>query len=180
MFEVGRVCIKTAGREAGKVCCIVKKIDENFVMITGPRDLTRVKRRKCNILHLEPLPDKLKISEEAPDSAVFRAFQTSGILKKLNIEVPSKEEMERRRKLRAEKEKAKKAREERERKEREELEKRRKEEEEKERKRLEELKKKAEARKGPEKKKPEAGKGGKPEGKEKKTEARPKEGKRGK
>ena len=43
-IEVGRKCIKTAGREAGKECEIVAIIDENFV-----------KNRRCNINHLEPI-----------------------------------------------------------------------------------------------------------------------------
>ena len=33
-IEVGRKCIKTAGREAGKECEIVAIIDENFVEVT--------------------------------------------------------------------------------------------------------------------------------------------------
>ena len=34
-LEVGRVCIKTAGREAGKYCAVIKKDDENFVAGIG-------------------------------------------------------------------------------------------------------------------------------------------------
>ena len=34
-IEVGRVCIKTAGREAGEKCAIVEIIDENFVEVIG-------------------------------------------------------------------------------------------------------------------------------------------------
>ena len=34
-IEVGRKCIKTAGREAGKECEIVAIIDENFVEVKG-------------------------------------------------------------------------------------------------------------------------------------------------
>ena len=43
-IEVGRVCIKTAGREAGEKCAIVEIIDENFVEVVGEavknRDVT--------------------------------------------------------------------------------------------------------------------------------------------
>ena len=34
-IEVGRVCVKTAGREAGEKCAIVEIIDENFVEVIG-------------------------------------------------------------------------------------------------------------------------------------------------
>ena len=50
-IEVGRQCIKIAGREAGKKCEIVAIIDENFVEIDGEE----VKNRRCNINHLEPI-----------------------------------------------------------------------------------------------------------------------------
>lgn len=141
MLDVGRVCLKTAGREAGKVCCVVKKIDSQFVLITGPRELTRVKRRKCNITHLEPLEDMLSIKSDAPDSDVLKAFQSSEVMKKLNLQAPSAEDIKRVQEQRKEKEAAKKAREEKERKEREALEKKRKEEERKKKEAAEKAKK---------------------------------------
>lgn len=58
IFELGRVCIKIAGREAGRHCAVVEAIDENFVVVSGPA----VRRRKCNVAHLEPLPDKIDAS----------------------------------------------------------------------------------------------------------------------
>ena len=57
-MEPGRLCVKIAGRESGRVCVILKRIDENFVLIDG-----FVKRRRCNIKHLEPLPYKIDVSE---------------------------------------------------------------------------------------------------------------------
>jgi large subunit ribosomal protein L14e len=50
-ITVGRVCIKTAGRDAGEKCVITKIIDKNFVEI---RSIARKKIRKCAIRHLEP------------------------------------------------------------------------------------------------------------------------------
>ena len=35
MFEIGRLCVKIAGRDAGNKCVIVDVIDKNFVMIDG-------------------------------------------------------------------------------------------------------------------------------------------------
>ena len=57
MFETGRICIKIAGRDAGNICIVIDKIDENYVLIDG-----NVRRRKCNIAHLEPLKDILRES----------------------------------------------------------------------------------------------------------------------
>lgn len=62
-IEVGRVCIKTAGREAGEKCVIVDIIDEKFVEVIG----TSVKNRRCNINHLEPLETSIEIKSENPE-----------------------------------------------------------------------------------------------------------------
>jgi len=82
VLEVGRVCIKTAGREAGKLCVVVKDVDDSFVLVTGPKSMTRVKRRKCNIAHLEPLEVKLPIKSDAPDSEVEAELKKTDVLKK--------------------------------------------------------------------------------------------------
>ena len=47
MIEIGRIVIKTAGRDAGREAVIVDILDDNYVLIDG-----NVRRRKCNILHL--------------------------------------------------------------------------------------------------------------------------------
>ena len=60
-IEVGRKCIKTAGREAGEKCAIVEVIDENFVEVIGEA----VKNRRCNISHLEPTEETIDVSGDA-------------------------------------------------------------------------------------------------------------------
>ena len=90
MFEIGRVCLKTAGREAGKYCVIVKKMDENFVMVTGPKSLTRVKRRRCNINHLEPLTERIEIKSDASDGEVLKAYKEDSVFARLGLEKPKK------------------------------------------------------------------------------------------
>lgn len=166
MLEIGRLCIKTAGREAGKACVVVKSVDSKFVMVTGPREITRVKRRKCNILHLEPLEDKLPLKSDASDSDVIKAYKEAGIIKKLGLHIPTAEEARKLQQLRASKDTAKKVREEKAKKEQEELERKRKEEERK----KQEAKKREEAKK----QKPGKKKEGKPAEKEagKKPEAK--------
>jgi len=77
------VCIKTAGREAGKKCVVVRVIDKNFVEITGPKKLTGVRRRRVNVKHLLPLPLKIDIPEGAGDDEVLEALKTTELYKKL-------------------------------------------------------------------------------------------------
>ena len=79
-IEVGRICVKTAGREAGRYCVVVDIVDENFVIITGPKDVTGVKRRRCNIKHLEPTPEKVDIDRGASDEEVKEALEEAGLL----------------------------------------------------------------------------------------------------
>ncbi|MEM0473502.1 MAG: 50S ribosomal protein L14e [Candidatus Aenigmatarchaeota archaeon] len=92
-LDVGKVCIKTAGREAGRYCVVVKSVDDNFVIVTGPRALTGVKRRKCNVEHLEPTNYSVKIKEDANDKDVIEAFDSAGLLSRLGLKKPSPEEL---------------------------------------------------------------------------------------
>lgn len=86
MLDIGRVCLKTAGRESGKLCTIVKKVDDKFVEVTGPKNLTNVKRRRCNIEHLEPTEFKLKIKTDATDAIVLTGYKKEGVLEKFGLE----------------------------------------------------------------------------------------------
>ncbi|MCX8178588.1 MAG: 50S ribosomal protein L14e [Candidatus Aenigmarchaeota archaeon] len=92
-LDIGKVCIKTAGREAGRYCVVVKSVDDNFVIVTGPRALTGVKRRKCNVEHLEPTNYSVKIKEDANDKDVIEAFDSAGLLSRLGLKKPSPEEL---------------------------------------------------------------------------------------
>lgn len=90
-LDVGRVCIKTAGREAGKYCVVVKKVDDNFVFVTGPKVLTGIKRRRCNVEHLEPTENLLKIKSDASEKEVIDGYQAAHLLTKLGLGKPSPE-----------------------------------------------------------------------------------------
>lgn len=79
-IEIGRICVKTAGREAGRKCIIVDIIDENFVLITGPKKISGVKRRKANIKHLEPLDKSIKIHRGASDEEIAKAIEEAGLV----------------------------------------------------------------------------------------------------
>src|SRR3989344_1270142 len=88
-LEIGRVCMKIAGREAGKYCTVVKKVNAAFVLVSGPRLLTGIKRRKANIAHIEPLPYLIDIKEDATDEEVIDAFEKAGLITKLKLKKPS-------------------------------------------------------------------------------------------
>ena len=75
LLEVGRVCVKTHGRESGNKCVVVERIDKNFVLVTGPSKLTGVRRRRANVDHLEPTKNKIDIKAGAEDDAVMKALE---------------------------------------------------------------------------------------------------------
>jgi len=79
IFEIGRICYKTLGREAGRKCVVVDVIDENYVVVTGPKSLTGIRRRKVNINHIEPLDKKIDIDKGASDEAVLEAIRKAGL-----------------------------------------------------------------------------------------------------
>ena len=79
-IEVGRLCYKVRGHEAGRKCVIVDIIDENMVLVTGPKQLTGVKRRRVNIKHIAPLDRAISISKGASDEEVLKALQEAGLL----------------------------------------------------------------------------------------------------
>ena len=87
-IEVGRLCVKIAGRDAGKECLIVDVTDKNFVLIDG-----NTRRRKCNIDHLELLPQKADIKKGAAHEDVLKAMEALGI--KLEAKSPAKPKKER-------------------------------------------------------------------------------------
>jgi large subunit ribosomal protein L14e len=73
-FEVGRVCVKLSGRETGKKCVIVDVVDKNFVLITGPKSVTGVRRRRTNVDHLEPTAEIVELKKGAEDNEVEKAL----------------------------------------------------------------------------------------------------------
>ena len=82
--EVGRICVKVVGREAGKRCVIADVVDKNFVLITGPKTVSGVKRRRVNVNHLEPTGQKIDIKRGATDEEVTEALKTAGKLEEMS------------------------------------------------------------------------------------------------
>ena len=78
--EIGRIAVKVAGREAGRKCVIVDVVDKNFVLVTGPKQLTGVRRRRSNIAHLAFTPHKIKIERNVSDEEVMKALEEAGLI----------------------------------------------------------------------------------------------------
>lgn len=70
VFDIGRVCVKTSGRDAGKRCVVVDLLDKNFALVTGPKQGSGVRRRRVNVNHLKPLEEKIAIEKGATDEQI--------------------------------------------------------------------------------------------------------------
>lgn len=79
--EVGRICLKIAGRETGKKCVIIDVMDKSFALVTGPKKVTGVKRKRVNLNHITVLQDKLEIKRGASDEEVTQSLEAAGKLK---------------------------------------------------------------------------------------------------
>jgi len=77
-IEVGRICVKQAGRECCSKCVVIDVMDKSFVLVTGPKNLTGVKRRRVNINHIMPLEDKIDVKRGASDDEVTQALEAAG------------------------------------------------------------------------------------------------------
>lgn len=101
--------MKIAGREAGMYCVIVEEPKEGFVMITGPKSVTRVKRRKCNIMHIEVTEHVLDIGK-GDDDSIEKAWKSSNMIEKLNISLPKKKKERKEKREKPKRKRRKKAR----------------------------------------------------------------------
>lgn len=81
-IEVGRVIVKTVGREAMMKAVVVDLVDQNFVLISGG-GVSPIKRRRCNIKHLRPLPSVVKIKRGANDEAIQKAIEKADLKKEI-------------------------------------------------------------------------------------------------
>ena len=86
VYDIGRVCVKTMGREAGNYCIIVDIIDKNYLLIDG----LKVKRRRVNFNHIEPTSDMIEIKKGANNKDIEEAIKKAKMEKKFKekIEIP--------------------------------------------------------------------------------------------
>src|SRR3989338_1446164 len=86
MIEIGRVCMKIAGRDAGQIGVVID-IADNAVILDGV-----VRRKKCNIKHIEPLKQLLNVEKNASHDEVLFALREAG------FKIPEKKKRERKQK----------------------------------------------------------------------------------
>jgi len=88
VYDIGRICLKTMGREAGHYCVIVDIIDKNYLLIDG----LKIRRRRVNYRHIEPITDTLNIKKGAKHEEVEAAIKQAKLQKKMNevVSIPIK------------------------------------------------------------------------------------------
>ncbi len=79
VYDIGRLCVKTTGREAGHYCIIVDIIDKNYLLIDG----LKVRRRRVNYRHIEPIAETIEIKKGAKHDEVETAIQKAKLEKKM-------------------------------------------------------------------------------------------------
>ncbi|OIO41537.1 50S ribosomal protein L14e [Candidatus Pacearchaeota archaeon CG1_02_31_27] len=84
-MEVGRICQKIMGREKGKYCVIIEKIDTNFVIIDG-----YVKKRKCNVNHLKILDKNLELDKKISKEDIIKKLEKEGFKQKETVKIKEK------------------------------------------------------------------------------------------
>ncbi len=75
IIEIGRLVTKIAGRDAAQKAVIVDILDDKHVLIDG-----QTRRRKCNILHIEPLNQIIEIKKNASHEEVTKALEQLGMV----------------------------------------------------------------------------------------------------
>lgn len=76
--EIGRICLKKTGRENGKKCVVIDIMDKSFILVTGPKKITGIKRRRVNMNHVMPLQDKIDLKRGASDEEVAKSLEAAG------------------------------------------------------------------------------------------------------
>jgi large subunit ribosomal protein L14e len=82
-IEIGRICVKQVGRETGKKCVVIDVMDKSFVLVTGPKKITGIKRRRVNINHIMPLQDKIDVKRGASDEEVAQVLEAAGKMQEM-------------------------------------------------------------------------------------------------
>ena len=94
VFEIGRLCVKTAGRDAMELCVVIEKLDSNYVLVDG-----NTRRKKVNMAHLEPLNKTLDVKKGADTKTVLAAFEAAEIEVKKSAEKKAKVQKEQTKKV---------------------------------------------------------------------------------
>ncbi|MFX1256623.1 MAG: 50S ribosomal protein L14e [Promethearchaeota archaeon] len=85
---MGRICVKTRGRETGRYCVVVEIIDKNYLLIDG----LKIRRRRVNYNHVEPIPEMIQIERGASHEEVEDAIKKARKTRRMNqiVSIPLK------------------------------------------------------------------------------------------
>ncbi|MFW9999418.1 MAG: 50S ribosomal protein L14e [Candidatus Hodarchaeota archaeon] len=88
VYDIGRLCVKTMGREAGYHCVVVDIIDKNYLLIDG----LKVRRRRVNYKHIEPIKEIVEIKKGASHEEIEAAIKKAKLEKKMKeiVSIPIK------------------------------------------------------------------------------------------
>jgi large subunit ribosomal protein L14e len=88
VYDIGRVCVKLMGRDAGHYCVIVDVIDKNYLLIDG----LKLRRRRVNYKHIEPTTEMIEIKKGASHENIEAAIKKAKLTKKMNeiLSIPIK------------------------------------------------------------------------------------------
>ncbi|MFX1453130.1 MAG: 50S ribosomal protein L14e [Promethearchaeota archaeon] len=88
VYDIGRLCVKTMGREAGYMCVVVDIVDKNYLLIDG----LKVRRRRVNYKHIEPIAETIDIKKGASHDQVEVAIKKAKLEKKMKeiLSIPIK------------------------------------------------------------------------------------------
>lgn len=74
MVEIGQLAYKIAGRDSGNFCVVIDKIDPTYVLVDG-----NVRKKKCNIKHLEFLDKVIKVKKNVSTEEIKKELEKLGI-----------------------------------------------------------------------------------------------------
>lgn len=58
-------------------------MDKSFVLVTGPKKVSGVRRRRTNINHIEPTQVKLDVTRGASDEEITSVLEAAGMLEEM-------------------------------------------------------------------------------------------------
>ena len=58
-------------------------MDKSFVLITGPKSITGVKRKRANVAHIKALESKLEIKRGASDEEIASSLEAAGKIEQM-------------------------------------------------------------------------------------------------
>ena len=74
VFTIGRICVKLAGRDAGKKCVVLSEEKDGKVLIDGA-----TRRREVSLKHLEPINETVSIAANAATKEVASVLKEMGV-----------------------------------------------------------------------------------------------------